>query len=115
LDDDGDLWLVQRRSDLIVTGGENVFPAEVERALREHAAVQDALVLGLPDAEWGQRVAALVVLCAGAVVDTNDLIAEMRSQLAGYKLPRVVRFVQSLPMLANGKVDRNAARVLLSD
>lgn len=114
VDAEGDVWIVQRRSDLIVTGGENVFPAEVERALRQHPAVREALVVGLPDAEWGQRVAALVVLNEGATLAANDLIADARSRLAGYKLPRVVRFVDQLPVLANGKVDRTAVRNLLS-
>ena len=115
LDADGDLWIVQRRSDLIVTGGENVFPAEVERALRQHPAVSEALVVGLPDAEWGQRVAALVVLKEGTEFTVDEIIADARLRLAGYKLPRLVRFVAHLPMLARGKLDRVAARSLLEN
>jgi O-succinylbenzoic acid--CoA ligase len=109
LDDDGDLWIVQRRSDLIVTGGENVFPAEVERALRMHPAVRDVLVMGLPDVEWGQRVAALVVLQKDANLSAEGLIEVTRSRLAGYKLPKVIQFVDQLPTLANGKIDRAKA------
>lgn len=107
LDADGDLFVLQRRSDLIVSGGENVYPAEVERALRSHPRVRDALVVGLPDAEWGQRVAALVVADG---VTAEELVARTRALLAGYKLPRVVRFVPALPLLANGKLDRAGAR-----
>ena len=113
LDGEGDLWIVQRRSDLIVTGGENVFPAEVERVLRQHPAVREAFVMGLPDVEWGQRVGALVVLQEGAEITADALIAHARLHLAGYKLPRLLRFVAQLPLLVNGKIDRGAARDLL--
>ncbi len=101
----GDLWLVQRRSDLIVTGGENVYPAEVEAVLRAHPAVDDACVVGLPHPEWGQQVAAALVLKAAATPE--DIIAFSRARLAGYKQPRRVRFVEALPQTASGKIKRN--------
>lgn len=107
LDSDGDLWLVQRRSDLIVSGGENVYPFEVEAVLRAHPAVADACVVGVPDAEWGQRVAAMVALRAGATVSEAELIAFSRERLAGYKQPRRVMFVDELPQTASGKVQRS--------
>jgi O-succinylbenzoic acid--CoA ligase len=110
MDDDGDLWLVQRRSDLIVTGGENVYPAEVERILRRHPAVEDVVVVGLPDAVWGQRVAAAVVLKPGQQISAAELDAHARTMLAGYKLPREICFVQRLPVLSNGKLDRATVR-----
>jgi o-succinylbenzoate---CoA ligase len=113
LDRDGDLWLVQRRSDVIVSGGENVYPAEVEAALREHPAVTAAAVVGLPDAEWGERVAALVVPAAGARLEAADLLAFLRGRLAGYKLPRTLRIVAELPQTASGKIARAAVRELL--
>lgn len=106
LDADGDLWLVQRRSDVIVTGGENVYPAEVEQALREHPDVCDACVVGVPDAEWGQRVAAMVALEADAALSEEALLAYCRQRLAGYKLPRRVALVEALPLTASGKVAR---------
>jgi O-succinylbenzoic acid--CoA ligase len=106
LDDEGDLWLVQRRSDLIVSGGENVYPAEVENALLAHPAVAEACVVGLPDAEWGQRVAAAVVLHPHAPASETDLTQHCRQHLAGYKIPRLYRFVGSLPVTASGKVER---------
>ena len=96
-----------------MTGGENVFPAEVERVLRQHPAVREAFVMGLPDVEWGQRVGALVVLQEGAEITADALIAHARLHLAGYKLPRLLRFVAQLPLLVNGKIDRGAARDLL--
>jgi O-succinylbenzoic acid--CoA ligase len=104
-DADGDLWLLQRRSDLIVSGGENVYPAEVEHVLEQHPAVVVACVVGLADAAWGQRVAALVQL--RAPITPADLIGFCRDHLAGYKIPRTVLFTKALPLLANGKVDRS--------
>jgi O-succinylbenzoic acid--CoA ligase len=107
LDADGDLWLVQRRSDLIVSGGENVYPSEVEAVLRQHPAVADACVVGVPDAEWGQRVAAMVALRPGSPLTKAALIAFSRERLAGYKQPRRVVFVDELPQTASGKVQRS--------
>lgn len=104
LDADGDLWLVQRRSDLILSGGENVYPAEVEGVLAAHPAVAAVCVVGLPDAEWGQRVAALVVPAAPVAAET--LLAYARSEMAGYKVPRLVRFADALPLTGSGKVSR---------
>jgi len=112
LDVDGDLWIVQRRSDLIVSGGENIYPAEVETALRSHAAVAEACVVGLPDVEWGQRVAAAVVVKPDESVTETELLAHITSQLAPYKRPRLLRFVSDLPQTASGKVIRSAVREL---
>jgi len=113
LDEDGDLWLVQRRSDLIVTGGENVYPAEVEQVLEQHPAVAAACVVGIEHPEWGQQVAAAVVLREGANLPESDLLAFSRERLAGYKQPRLIRFVSALPQTASGKVKRRAVRDLL--
>jgi O-succinylbenzoic acid--CoA ligase len=114
LDDDGDLFLVQRRSDLIVTGGENVYPSEVEEALRAIDAVEDALVIGLPDEEWGQRVSALVVLHDGVSMNGEALRERLIGRIAGYKIPRLIRMVPHLPLLPNGKVDRSGAAQMFS-
>jgi o-succinylbenzoate---CoA ligase len=113
LDRDGDLWLVQRRSDIIVSGGENVYPAEVEAALRAHPGIAAAAVAGLPDPEWGERVAALVVPAPGARLEPAELLAFLRGRLAGYKLPRTLRAVAALPQTASGKIARAAVRELL--
>ncbi len=113
-DADGDLWIVQRRSDLIVSGGENVYPAEVEAVLRQHPAVADACVVGLPDAEWGQQVAAAIQLKPDAQAETAEIIAFCRGLLAGYKVPRRLRFVDQLPLTGSGKVAREAVAQLLS-
>ncbi len=114
LDADGDLWIVQRRSDLIVSGGENVYPSEVEAVLRGHPAVADVCVVGVPDAEWGQRVAAMVALRDGEMLSEDDLIAFSRERLAGYKQPRRIVFVDALPQTASGKVQRAKVKELLT-
>ncbi len=104
LDADGDLWLVQRRSDLIVSGGENIYPAEIENALKTHPTVQDACVVGIPNAEWGQQVGAAVVL--RGETDAETLAAFLRETLAGYKVPRRWLFIDALPLTASGKIAR---------
>ncbi len=113
-DSDGDLWLVQRRSDLIVSGGENVYPSEVENVLRQHPAVAEACVVGVEDAEWGQRVAAMVALRKEMTLTEAELVAFARERLAGYKLPRRVLFVAELPLTASGKIYRQAVQEQLS-
>jgi O-succinylbenzoic acid--CoA ligase len=114
LDEDGDLWLVQRRSDMIVSGGENVYPAEVEQILIQHPAVAAVCVVGVPNQEWGQMVAAAVVPHTGVDITAQVLIAFSRERLAGYKQPRVIRFVESLPQTASGKVIRREVVKMLS-
>lgn len=106
LDDDGDLWLVQRRSDLIVSGGENIYPAEVENVLLQHPAVAAVCVVGLPSEEWGQQVAAAVVLKPGVAAAEGEIIAFCRQHLAGYKCPRRLVFLADLPLTGSGKVSR---------
>ncbi len=113
LDPEGDLWVVQRRKDLIVSGGENVYPTEVEAVLRQHPAVEEACVVGLADPEWGQRVAAMVQVRPHARVDEADLVRFCRQRLAGYKVPRRVRVVAQLPQTASGKIDRGQVAALL--
>jgi len=108
VDADGYLWVEGRLKDVIVTGGENVACAEVERVLEEHPAVVEAAVVGLPDAEWGEVVTAFVVVSGNA----GDLIAHCRERLAGYKVPRALHTVDALPRNAAGKLLR---RELVSD
>lgn len=115
LDDEGDLFVLVRRSDLIVSGGENIYPAEVEAALKTHPDVAEALVVGLPDAEWGQIVGALVTLHAGTSLTEAELLTHVQGQLARYKQPRRLRIVDALPLNATGKLDRPAARDLLGN
>ncbi|KAA3648056.1 MAG: o-succinylbenzoate--CoA ligase [Chloroflexi bacterium] len=112
LDEDGDLWVVNRRSDLIVSGGENVYPAEVEAALLKHPAVQEACVVGIDDTEWGQHVAVALV---ATDIDKDELLDFARKYLAGYKLPRTLVFVRKLPRTASGKVIREKVRQIIND
>ncbi|MDR7555407.1 MAG: o-succinylbenzoate--CoA ligase [Armatimonadota bacterium] len=108
LDADGDLVVVDRRDDLIVTGGENVYPSEVEAVLRAHPAVADAGVFGVPDPEWGQVVAAAVVARPGAQVDVAALQAFCAARLARFKVPRRIWVVDDLPRSTGGKLVRRA-------
>lgn len=110
LDAEGYLYVVDRREDLIVSGGENVYPAEVEAALLAHPAVVEAVVVGVPDPEWGQRVVAAARLAAGAAVSEGELQAWCRERLAGYKVPKEIRLVSELPRNATGKLLRRAVR-----
>jgi fatty-acyl-CoA synthase len=107
-DDEGYLWLVDRKKDLIVSGGENVYPADVERVLREHAAVADAAVVGVPHPRWVETPLAFVV--AAGDVDEDTLIAHCRERLAGFKKPSAVVFVDALPRNAAGKVLKRELR-----
>ena len=114
-DEDGDLFILQRREDLIVSGGENIYPAEVEAALRRHPAVAEAVVIGLPDAEWGQRVAAALQLAPGAIASAEEIESHARAHLAAYKIPRRFAFVDALPRTASGKIQRRKLRQLFDD
>lgn len=114
LDNDGDLWLVQRRTDLIVTGGENVYPAEVEARLGQHPDVREVLVVGIPDPVWGQAVAAIVVPAEGALITEQILSDWCRASLAGYKCPRRWLFASALPLIGIGKPDRKAGARLFA-
>lgn len=106
LDTDGDLWVVQRRVDLIISGGENVYPAEVEQILLTHPQVENACVVGCEHAEWGQQVIAAVTVRAGTSPSAKELIAFCRQRLASYKTPRQIYFFDQLPQTESGKLLR---------
>jgi long-chain acyl-CoA synthetase len=107
---DGHLFIVDRLKDMIISGGENVYCAEVEAALRSHPQVAQAAVVGVPDARWGEAVHAVVVPAAGAAPNADELRAWCRERLAGYKCPRGISFVAALPLSAAGKVLKNVLR-----
>jgi len=111
LDARGCLVVAARREDLIISGGENVVPQEIEDVLLRHDAVEDAAVVGLPDEEWGERVAAALVLRGDVRID--DIVAACRSALAGYKVPRSWHVIESLPRTASGKLRRAEVRARL--
>jgi acyl-CoA synthetase (AMP-forming)/AMP-acid ligase II len=110
LDEDGYLYIYDRVKDMIVTGGENVYPAEVEGALFGHPAVADVAVIGVPDEKWGEAVKAVVVKKPGTEVTEAELIAFARSRIGGYKLPKSVDFVASLPRNPSGKLLKRELR-----
>lgn len=110
LDDDGYLFVVARHHDLIITGGENVYPAEVERALLEHPDIVDAGVVGEHDERWGSVPVAFVQARAGVSLDQSEVIEFCSARLARYKTPRTVRTVRSLPRNSAGKLLRGALR-----
>ncbi|HKR23777.1 MAG TPA: AMP-binding protein [Allosphingosinicella sp.] len=109
-DEEGYLTLVDRTSDMIVTGGYNVYPREVEDVLAGHPAIAQVAVVGIPDEVWGEAVTAFAVLHDGAAADEAALIAYAHSHLAGYKAPKSVRFVESIPLSPVGKPLRRALR-----
>ncbi len=110
LDDEGFLTLVDRKKDMVISGGENVYSAEVEDVLFTHAAVAEAAIVGIPDERWGESVCAIVVLRPNASATADELIAHCRARLAKYKTPKTVVFVDALPRNAAGKVLKRQLR-----
>ncbi len=113
-DEVGNLYLVDRAKDMIVTGGENVYSVEVEKALSAHPAVAAAAVLGTPSDRWGEQVTAFVVTAPGASATVDDLIAHCRTLIAGYKVPKQITFVEQLPTTPSGKIRKNVLRESVS-
>ena len=109
-DADGYIYIADRKKDMIISGGENVYPREVEEVLYRHPAVLEAAVIGIPDPYWVERVHAVVVLMKGATATSEELIAFCKETLAGYKAPKSVEFVDSLPKNPAGKVLKRELR-----
>ena len=110
LDEDGYLFIHDRVKDMIISGGENVYPAEVENAVYSHPAVADVAVIGVPDEKWGEAVKACVVLKDGAQASEVDIIAHARQSIAGYKCPKSIDFIGALPRNPSGKILRRELR-----
>jgi len=110
MDEEGYITIVDRAKDMIVTGGENVFSAEVENAIATHSEVAAVAVIAMPDKVWGERVHAVIVPRHGAGLCDDRVVEHCRSLLAGYKVPRSVEFVESLPLSAAGKVLKSVLR-----
>jgi fatty-acyl-CoA synthase len=113
VDADRTVHFLGRGSGCITTGGEKVWPEEVEEALKEHPTVADALVVGAPDPEWGEIVLAVVAAAPGATVDTGALREWVRTRLAAYKAPRRIAVVDEVPRSPAGKADYRAASALV--
>jgi acyl-CoA synthetase (AMP-forming)/AMP-acid ligase II len=110
MDADGYVYILDRSKDMVISGGLNVYPREVEEVLLTHPDVSEACVFGVPDPTWGEAVTAHVVVRAGASVSTTQLVGFAREQLAGYKLPKTVHVVDALAKTTYGKVDKKAIR-----
>jgi acyl-CoA synthetase (AMP-forming)/AMP-acid ligase II len=111
-DEDGFYHLVDRKSNMIISGGENIYPSEVESTLAAHPDVQDVAVIGLPDAKWGESVHAVVVKRTGGKATEADLLAWCRDRIAGYKRPRAIEFIEEsqMPRTATGKIQHRKLR-----
>ncbi|MOA17291.1 Long-chain-fatty-acid--CoA ligase [compost metagenome] len=104
MDEDGFLYVCDRIKDMIVSGGENIYSAEVETALASHPAVAQSAVIGIPSDKWGETVHAVIVLKPGTSATQEEIVAHCRERIAGYKCPRSVEFRDSLPLSSVGKV-----------
>jgi len=104
LDADGYLFIHDRIKDMIISGGENVYPAEVESVLHGHPAIREVAVIGVPDAKWGEAVRAVVTLRPGAVMDQQEVLGWLRARLAGFKCPRQIDVIEVMPRNASGKL-----------
>ncbi len=104
VDEDGYLFITDRAKDMIISGGVNIYPAEIEAALLKHPAVQDAAVIGIPDDEFGEQVKAFVELKPGLAATADDLLAHCKQELASYKRPKSVDIVAELPRNTMGKL-----------
>ena len=110
LDEDGFLYILDRKKDMIISGGVNIYPAEIETALREHPSVLDAAVFGVPNADWGEEIKAVCEPVPGRRVGEPELLAFVAERLAGFKRPRTIEFVLELPRNAAGKVLKRELR-----
>jgi acyl-CoA synthetase (AMP-forming)/AMP-acid ligase II len=115
IDEDGYIFLAGRKDDMIIRGGENISPAEVEAVLYSHTSIEEAAVIGMPDVEWGQRVVAVVVTREGTDVSTDELSEFCRSRLASFKKPEVFHFLDALPKNQMGKILKKDLRVQFTE
>jgi long-chain acyl-CoA synthetase len=114
MNDQGYLFLLDRKKDMIITGGENVYSSEVEACLYQHPGVHECAVVGVPDDTYGEALLAVVVATPGAVLTDTILIAHCRDRIGGYKIPRRYRFVDELPKSAMNKILKNELRRMVS-
>ena len=105
-DEAGFIHFLGRKDDLIITGGENVYPAEVEEVILSHPKVADVAIIGIPDEKWGQTIKAVIAPNSGMPIETQEILNHVKARLSGFKQPRVIQFVESLPKIGSGKLDR---------
>jgi acyl-CoA synthetase (AMP-forming)/AMP-acid ligase II len=111
-DEEGYLYIVDRKKDMIVSGGENIYPREIEEVLHTHPAVADAAVVGMPDPLWGERVRAFIQLKPGCQLTEKEVIVYCQHHLAGYKKPRKVDFIERVPRNPSGKAIKRELKML---
>jgi acyl-CoA synthetase (AMP-forming)/AMP-acid ligase II len=109
-DEDGYFYVVDRKKDMLISGGENIYPAEIEEVLYAHPKILEAAVIGVPDPEWGEAVKAVVVTAENETLSESEVVEYCRQHLAGYKKPKSVEFVSALPRNATGKVLKTRLR-----
>jgi fatty-acyl-CoA synthase len=114
-DDQGFHWLIDRKKDMFISGGENVYPAEIEAALAGHPAIAECAVVGLPDARWGEVGHVVLVLQSGSAIGHAEITAHLEPRLARYKLPKATTVVDALPRTGSGKIQKAVLRALLQE
>jgi len=110
MDEDGFIYVIDRKKDMIITGGLNVYSMEVEKVLSQHPEVSEVIVIGAPDPKWGEHVVAIVVKKQGTRVTEEDLIQFSKESLSAYKVPKQVEFRESISKTPYGKYDKKAVR-----
>ena len=110
MDADGYVYIHDRVKDMIISGGENVYPAEVESAIYGHPSVLEVAVIGVPDDRWGEAVKAVCVPKPGVEIDADDVISWAREKIAGFKVPKSIDIIEALPRNASGKILRKDLR-----
>ncbi|MCH7902389.1 AMP-binding protein, partial [archaeon] len=110
IDKDGYIMFMGRSKDLIISGGINIYPVEIEEVINSHPEVQESAVIGVPDKFFGEAVKAFVVLKNGITVDENDIISYCKQKVASYKKPKYIEFIENLPRNTMGKVQKNVLR-----
>jgi acyl-CoA synthetase (AMP-forming)/AMP-acid ligase II len=114
-DEKGYIYLADRKKDMIITGGENVYPKEVENVLYRHPAVAEVAVIGVPDEYWGERVQAVIILNRGIEATEKEIIDFCKQHIASYKAPKSIDFVDSLPMSPQGKILKRELRKMYKE
>ena len=110
IDAKGYVYIIDRKKDMIITGGENVYPAEIEKVINEHPAVRESSAIGVPHPVWGEAIAAIVVLNDGFALDGPALIQYCKGKIAGYKVPKIVHFIPEMPRNPAGKISKPELR-----
>ncbi|ETR70667.1 MAG: hypothetical protein OMM_03076 [Candidatus Magnetoglobus multicellularis str. Araruama] len=110
MDEEGYFYIVDRQKDMYRSGGENVYPAEVEKVLSNHPSISNVAIIGIPDEQWGETGLAFIVPAPDCQIDKNDVLTYLQGKVAKYKHPRHIRLIDSLPMTATMKVKKSALK-----